>query len=154
MSLISLHQVSSADSTNQLEPPNPSPGTSGNTAGGLGEVAGAIVAPHLWPSSGGVGLQGGDGAAEPCAPPSSCSAWPCCGAADSPTGWNRERLMGLHIGVAGGRSFQGGVQIIRGGAVTAWTPSWSGRGFEGHLERATGRRWCWVGAGGPLVRGC
>lgn len=61
MSLISLHQVSSADSTNQLEPPNPSPGTSGNTAGGLGEVAGAIVAPHLWPSSGGVGLQGGMG---------------------------------------------------------------------------------------------
>lgn len=45
MSLISLHQVSSADSTNQLEPPNPSPGTSGNTAGGLGEVAGG----PLWP---------------------------------------------------------------------------------------------------------
>nr|XP_060501275.1 photoreceptor disk component PRCD isoform X2 [Panthera onca] len=33
---------------------------------------------------------GGDGAAEPCAPPSSCSApWPCSGAAGSPTGSNQ-----------------------------------------------------------------
>lgn len=154
MSLISLHQVSSADSTNQLEPPNPSPGTSGNTEGGLGEVAGGHCGPSpvaffRWSWS-----SGGDGAAEPCAPPSSCSAWPCCGAADSTTGWNRERLMGLHIGVVGGRNFQGGTDKLRG-AVAAWTPSWSGGGgFEGHLERATGRRWCWVGAGDPLVRGC
>ncbi|CAK7291193.1 hypothetical protein VULLAG_LOCUS1711 [Vulpes lagopus] len=43
---------------------------------------------------------GGDGAAEPCAPPSSYSApWPCSGAAGSPTGSNREKLMGPWAGV-------------------------------------------------------
>lgn len=43
---------------------------------------------------------GGDGAAEPCALPSSCSApWPCSGAADSPTGSNREKLTGPWAGV-------------------------------------------------------
>lgn len=55
------------------------------------------AAPRLWLPSAELAF-GGDGAAEPCAPPSSYSAWPCCGAADLPIGWNRERLMGLWTG--------------------------------------------------------
>ena len=61
---------------------------------GLGELAGAILALLLQTRS------GGDGAAEPCALPSSCSApWPCSGAADLPTGSNREKLTGPRAGV-------------------------------------------------------
>lgn len=131
VSLISLHKVRSAQSTNQLEPPNPFPGTSGNTA----------VAWERWPGRSGppaCGLLqlviGGDGAAEPCAPPSFCSAWPCCGAVDLPIEWNREKLMGLWIGVVGRRDHQGVLQSRSGWAHMVWegmqrTP-WRGRSWS------------------------
>lgn len=94
--LISLHKVRSADPTNQLEPPNPAPaGTSGQT----------VVAWESWRGHFGLLCRlgpGGDGAVEPCAPPSSCLApWPCSGAADSPTGSNREKLTRPWAGVRG-----------------------------------------------------
>ena len=60
---------------------------------GSGGLAGAILA-----FSCGLRL-GGDGAAEPCVPPSSCLApWLCSVAGDSPTGSNREKLTGLPVG--------------------------------------------------------
>lgn len=113
VSLISLHKVRSAHSTNQLESPNPFPGTSGNTAVAWERRPGHCGPPGLWPSSAGL-VVGGDGAAEPCAPPSSCSAWPCCGAVDLPTESNREKLMGLWTGVVARRDYQGRLQSSPG----------------------------------------
>lgn len=94
--------------------------------------------PGLWPSSAEL-VVGGDGAAEPCAPPSSCSAWPCCGAVDLPTEWNREKLMGLWLGLVGGRESTEKLRVSRPGHTV-----------EGSLLELVVR----VGAARPLVLCC
>lgn len=72
---------------------------------------------------------GGDGAAEPCVPPSSCSApWPCSGAADSPTGSNRERPTGPWARVVVGRIHRVGREPSQRRAEAAWTSREAGRG--------------------------
>lgn len=94
------------------------------------------MVPCLWPSS--AASVWGDGAAELCAPPSSCSApWLCSGAADLPTGSNREKLTGLWVGVCLGMGavVTGlGHSQAEGGQGLKVISSRLGRGSESHTQ--------------------